>query len=190
MPEMLQVTDLETGKSDWYSPLNARDLTTHRPERFKLGGTTGSAPQQLRDGEGVDAEIVDEIGNRRVKDNSRVVDRSQVSNTQHTDSTGALATGGNPDNIVKDEGVEDDGNDEDEDDDKGSAGGTSEGAPNGIVRSSSGELVDDALVTSLKGKNKQQLVALADKDYGLKLDGRKSEDDLRLAIYDAAEAKK
>lgn len=193
MPEMIQVTDLETGKTEFQSPLNARDLTTHRPDRFVIGGTTGSAPQKLREGEGVDAEIIDNVGNRRVKDNSRVIDRSQVSNTAHTNTTGALATGGDEDQIVKDEGVEDVDNDDDgaEDDanqdDANQGGGTSEGAPNGIVRSSSGELVDDELVTSLKGKSKQQLVAIADKDYGLKLDGRKSEDDLRLAIYDAAE---
>lgn len=187
MPEMIQVTDLETGKTEFQSPLNARDLTTHRPDRFVIGGTTGSAPQKLREGEGVDAEIIDSVGNRRVKDNSRVIDRSQVSNTAHTNTTGALATGGDEDQIVKEEGTEDVDNDDDGDDDGANQGGTSEGAPNGIVRSSSGELVDDALVTALKGKSKAQLVAYGEKEYGLDLDGRKKEDDLRLAIYDAAE---
>lgn len=189
MPEMIKVRNKETGVSEWYSPLNARDLTTHNPEVFELDGSTGSSPQTLREGESTLTERITSDRDTRVKDNNRVVEETGVSNTEHLNATGALATGGDPDAIVKDEGEGDTEDDEDETDDDGddNNGGTSEGAPNGIVRSTSGELVDDALVNELKGKSKPQLVAFADKEYGLALDGRKSEDTLRLAIYDAAE---
>jgi len=192
MPEMLQVKNKKTGKTEWQTPLNARDLTTHLPDTWELVGTSGSAPQEFREGESTDSEIIDLLDNRRVKDNIRVVGESQVSNTEHLDPTGALAVGGDEEKIVKDEGTDDITGEQEDDDDEANDGaaGTNEAAPNGIVRSSSGELVDDELVTATKSLNKQQLVAYGAKNYNLNLDGRKKEDDLRLAIYDAAEKSK
>lgn len=187
MPEQLFLHDNVTGKTEGYSPANARDLLNHRADRFTLV-TTGSAPRERREGESATAEEYDLLGNQRVKDNRRVVEETGVSNTQIVDENDPVAFNGEPDKIIDEGSTEDSDNDDDDDD--VDPGQNNEGAPvNGIVRSSSGELVDDALVSEIKGLNKTQLVAFAKTNYDIDLDGRKSEDNLRLAIYDAAEKK-
>lgn len=189
MPEQIQLRDKTTGKVEFYSPANARDLTTHT-DRFEIV-KTGSKPQEFRSGESPESEEYNLLGDRRVKDNRRVVEETGTSNTNA--ETGVdLAIGGNPDLIVAtaDETAKDDDDNETEDEDEDEDSPVNEQAPNGIVRSSSGELVDDELVTAIKDLDKTALVAYGHKHYGLDLDKRKSEDNLRLAIYDAAEKKR
>ncbi len=177
MPELIKVRNPKTNKTELQSPLNARDLITHQGWEVV---TTASATHDYKDGEGPDAEEIDKIGNRRVKDNSRVAYETGVTNTEKVVSDDApLGTGGDKNAPVENEHQDD--TDDDEDDSHAKDGLT------GVVRATSGELVDDKLVAEVKGLNKNQLLAFAKTNYKTDLDGRKNVDDLRLAIFDLDE---
>jgi hypothetical protein len=176
----------DTGDAEDHLPLNARDLVNH-------SGWTFDKPIIKT----IQAETPVAALDKPTDDTtSTSTDTSAPGASDVNGGAGADdgATGGSstPTATVvtntDDADGTDDADDADDADDEDDAA-TLEGLGAGIVRDSTGELVDDALLAALKGLNKTALIAYAKEHYGITVDGRKTEDTIRLAIYDQDRAK-